>query len=641
MNFLTRTFYFILIVLYSTTKTNAQICTGDLGAPILAAGTDFGSGLNTFGNPLSGSTTSYNFISGTPNDGSYTIVKSTANLNPGWHLNINNHTPNDPNGYMMVVNADLNKGIFYQTTVTGLCPGVTYEFASYIINILRNPGIKPNIRFTIENDGVSIKEFSTGDIQEGSPTDWVKYGTIFTTPLNVGTITLKMTNQNPGGNGNDLALDDITFRPCGPKIIPVIVNTSSSTVNICEGQSASVDLSATVSSVYVNPVYQWQVNTGTGFTDLNIAGGQSTQVTVNYTNAIAGTYIYQLLVAEGGNINSPNCRIVSSPLTVTVSANPMPIASYTGLACEGSDITLNVNAGATFKWIGPNGFTSNLQSPALTNLLPNQSGMYTVSITNAAGCSSTSDIMLQILPKVIATTNIPNGVASICEKSTIQLVGYGGTSYRWEPAEGLSDPAIANPIASPTKTTNYTVTVTNGQCSITTTILINVTKLAKADAGTDQKALAGQSVNLDGKASGDNVTYLWSPPDYLDDPTKLNPTATPPRDITYRLTVQSACGTSTDDVFIRIYPKVEIQNTFTPNGDGKNDTWNITALGAFPTHEIKVVNRNGQTVFTNKGSYLPWDGKFNNKDVPVGSYYYTIYLNDDFKTLSGWVFVMR
>ena len=85
----------------------------------------------------------------------------------------------------------------------------------------------------------------------------------------------------------------------------------------------------------------------------------------------------------------------------------------------------------------------------------------------------------------------------------------------------------------------------------------------------------------------------------------------------------------------------EIQNTFTPNGDGKNDTWNITALEAFPTHEIKVVNRNGQTVFNNKGSYLPWDGKFNQKDAPVGSYYYTIYLNDDFKTLSGWVFVIR
>ena len=86
---------------------------------------------------------------------------------------------------------------------------------------------------------------------------------------------------------------------------------------------------------------------------------------------------------------------------------------------------------------------------------------------------------------------------------------------------------------------------------------------------------------------------------------------------------------------------MDIKNTFTPNGDGKNDTWDISALQAFPTHEIKIVNRNGQTIFKNKGTYLPWDGKFNQQDVPVGSYYYTIYLNEDFKTLSGWVFLMR
>lgn len=638
--FSTKIFCLLILLSFSTLWIKAQVCTGDLGNPIAGAGTDFGSGTSAFGNPL-GTSTNYNFVSGTPNDGSYTIVKSTANLNPGWHLNVFNHTPNDPNGYMMVVNASNTPGIFYQTTVTGLCPGVTYEFASYVINILRNPGIRPNITFTIENDGQPLKTFSTGDIPEGLPTDWIKYGTNFTTPPNVGTITLKMTNQNPGGNGNDLAIDDITFRPCGPKITPVILSTSSSTANICEGQSASVDLSATVSSVYANPAYQWQVNNGTGWIDLNQAGAQTTQVMVPFSNAKAGTYMFQLLVAEGGNINSPNCRIASSPLTVKVNTNPIPIASYTGLACEGLDIALTVNTGSAFVWTGPNGFSSTLQSPVLNNILPNQSGIYTVAVTNSAGCTSKSDINVLISPKIIASTNIPNGVTTICEQSTVQLVASGGTSYLWSPAEGLSNPTIANPIASPTKTTTYTVEVMRGSCSVTTSIVVNVSKNALADAGADKKTLFGQSANLDGKASGDNITYFWSPPDYLDDPTKLNPIASPPKDMTYTLTVQSACGINTDDVFVKVYPKIEIQNTFTPNGDGKNDTWNIPALEAFPTHEIKIVNRNGQLVFTNKGTYLPWDGKFNRKDAPVGNYYYTIYLNEDFKILSGWVFVIR
>lgn len=608
-----------------------------MGTPI--KNITFGAGSAQYGLPIP--ETNYIYVAGNPEDGRYTLVKSTSGLNPGWHQNITNHTPGDPNGYMMVVNADLNKGIFYQSTVSDLCPNTTYEFAAWVINILRNPGIRPNIKFTIQNNGQTIEEFSTGDITEGSATDWKRYGKTFKTPVNVGVITLIMTNENPGGGGNDLALDDITFSPCGPEIKPQIVSTGLSTANICEGQSVNVELSAMVSSVYLNPSYQWQVNNGSGWSDLNVTGSQTTQVTVPYPNAVAGTYRYQLLVAETGNINSPNCRIVSSPLTVTVSPNPIPVAALNGSPCEGSDVSLTVNAGATFSWTGPNGFTSSLQSPTLTNLTSNQSGTYTVLVTNSAGCSSTSTIALQVLPKPVVLTNIPNNTTAICEETSVQLIASGGTTYRWQPAEGLSNPSIANPIASPLKSTTYTVSVTNGSCTTTDSIIVKVTKIAKADAGPDQKALAGQSVNLDGKVSGDNITYLWSPPDYLDDPTKLNPVATPPSDMSYTLTVTSDCGSSMDDVFVRIYPKVEIQNTFTPNGDGKNDTWNIKALEAFPTHEIKVVSRNGQTVFKNKGTYVAWDGKFNQKDVPVGSYYYTIYLNEDFKTLSGWVFVMR
>ncbi|SFG89923.1 gliding motility-associated C-terminal domain-containing protein [Pedobacter insulae] len=464
-----------------TNEIKAQVCEGDLGAPIATAGTDFGSGTTTFGNPL-GSSTNYNFVRGTPEDGSYTIVKSTANLNNGWHQNIINHT-NDPNGYMMVVNASYTPGIFYQTTVTGLCPNVTYEFAAWVINILNKSGNNPSIKFTIQNNGQTIDEFSTGDIPRHAVTKWEQYGKTFKTPPNVGIITLIMTNENPGGDGNDLALDDITFRACGPKISPVIVNTSSSDINICEGKSETINLAAVVSQVYADPAYQWQINTGSGWSDLTSIDAQTTRLTIKYTNAKAGIYAYQLLVAENANIASPNCRIASSPLTVRVDA--------------------------------------------------------------------------------------------------------------------------------------------------------------KADAGLDKQVHFGKSVKLGGLIHNNNATYHWSPETGLDDPRKLNPIASPTQDITYTLTVQSACGITTDDVFVKVYPKIEIPNTFTPNADGTNDNWHIPALEAFPKHTIKIVNRNGLTVFNNKGSYKPWDGKFNQKDVPVGTYYYTIYLNEDFDTLSGWVFVVR
>lgn len=596
---------------------------------------DFGRGNATFAPPIS--ETTYRYIAGNPNDGQYTIVKTINGLNSGWHQNVVNRTPNDQNGYFMLVNADNNPGVFYQSTVNNLCPNTTYEFAAYIINILRNSGVKPRIRFTITNNGLPIPgaDFSTGDIQEGSATNWIKYGTTFKTPTNVGTIALTMINENPGGNGNDLAIDDITFSPCGPTISSTINSTSTNT-NLCEGESGSFNLSSTVSAGYDDPVYQWQEFVGNNW--VNIAGETTTQTTRVFTNALSGLYQYRLAVAENGNINSANCRVSSATLTINVNAKPTPTATNSGAACEGSNVQLNVDQGVSFEWTGPNSFSSTLQNPQVTNVTTASTGTYQVTVTNAAGCVASTSTQLNVLPVVNSNINITN--TTICENQSVNLVASGGTSYTWLPTESLSNPTIANPIASPKQTTKYTVTISNGACSETKEVTVIVLKNAIANAGEDKKMLVSQSVVLQGAVSGDNITYLWSPADYLDDPTKLNPIATPPTDITYTLTVQSSCNTSTDDVFVKVYPKIEIPNTFTPNGDGINDNWNIPSISAFEKPRLQVINRNGQLVYETRDA-KPWDGKLDGKNVPVGVYYYNLYLNEDFKLYSGWVMLTR
>ncbi|MBB2144255.1 T9SS type B sorting domain-containing protein [Pedobacter sp. LMG 31464] len=644
---MTQTFrkYFIaLILFFSFSEVNAQVlCNGALGDAIAGAGTDFGRGLPQFG--ASVSETGYFYIAGNPNDGQYTIVKTTAGLNSGWHQNIVNHTPNDPDGYFMVVNADLNKGIFYQSEITSqLCPNTTYEFAAFIINILRNSGVKPNIRFTITNNGLAIPgaDFSTGDIPEGSAIDWIKRGGTFKTPSNLGVIKLIMTNENPGGNGNDLGIDDITFRACGPVITSTVTNANNFTnnvANICVADTKTLILSAKVSAgVYNSPQFQWQEYNGTTWVNSNKPGSQTADLTVAFVNATTGNYKYQVLVSESGNINSTSCRVISTPITINVNDKPNPIASNSGAACVGSDIQLNVNQGVSFSWTGPNGFTSPFQNPIIPNVSTNSSGTYTVTVFNASGCSNTSQTQVQVLPQVIANTNI--ATATICENESVELIASGGSTYTWLPTEGLSNPNIATPFATPKQTTTYTVKVSNGTCSTTKEILITVLKNASANAGEDKKVFLGQSVTLKGNATGDNITYAWSPTDYLDDPTKLNPIATPPNDITYTLTVSSNCNVSTDEVFVKVYPKIEIPNTFTPNGDGINDTWNIPAIAAFSNPKLKVVNRNGQLVFESTNPQ-PWDGKSHGKNLPTGVYYYTLYLNEDFKIYSGWVLLTR
>lgn len=635
-------FFIAAFFMFIHCEISAQVlCNGALGDPISGAGTDFGRGSANFGPSIP--ETNYRYIAGNPEDGQYTIVKTTAGLNSGWHQNVVNRTPNDPDGYFMVANADFTKGIFYQSEITSqLCPNTTYEFAAYIINILKNSGIRPNIKFTITNNGSSIATFITGDIPEGSATDWVKRGGTFKTPTSLGIIKLIMTNENPGGAGNDLGIDDITFRPCGPIISSTVTNANdfaNNVANICVGDTTTLTLSANASTgVYNSPQFQWQEYDGSKWVNSTKIGSQTSNLRVDFVNATVGNYKYQVLVSENGNINSTSCRVISTPLTIIVNELPNPIATNSGTACIGNNVQLSVNEGVTYSWSGPNGFSSSTQNPVLNNISSNMAGLYSVTVFNAAGCSQTSQTLVQVVPPIVASTNISS--ATICEQGSVDLEAYGGTTYSWLPLEGLSNPNVYNPTASPKETTTYTVNITNGSCSVNKMVTVNVLKNVFADAGSDKKILAGQSVTLNGEATGDLVKYYWTPIAYLDDPTKLNPVATPPTDITYTLTIQSACNSSSDDVFIKVYPKIEIPNTFTPNGDGVNDTWNIPAISAFSNPKLTVVNRFGTVVFSSNNATF-WDGKFNGKDLPIATYYYTLYLNDDFKVYSGWVLLTR
>lgn len=632
----------LLFLVFFLSELKAQVCTGALGDPVINI--NFGTGLNSIGPRIN--ETGYIFDPANPNDGRYTIVKTTAGLNPGWHQNIINHTPNDPDGYMMVVNASDDPDIFYQTTVVNLCPNTNYEFAAWVINILINSGRKPKIKFTIENNSQVIESFSTGDIPEGSPNDWKKYSKVFRTPNDIGTIRLTMSNENPGGNGNDLALDDITFRACGPAIKPIINNNIRSEVNICEGQSSQINLSAEITGNYTVPAYQWQEKINGNWQDITNQTSVNNDIIFPNSKPI-GAYNYRLLVAESQNISSTNCRVSSNDFIINVVANPNPVTSFSGVACVGNSLNLNVNGntGDKFAWTGPDGYTSSDQNPILSNIKMSNTGEYRVTVTNSSNCSTLSDpLNILVLPLIDAKIDKPT--IEICEEEQTQLLvtaAAGQTyTYNWLPATGLSDPKIANPIAKPNQTTTYAVTVSNGNCSETVDVTVSVLKKAKADAGEDKKILAGQSVEVHGKATGDGtLTYAWSPTTYLDDPSKLNPIATPPTDITYTLTVTSACNVTTDEVFVKVYPKIEIPNAFSPNSDGVNDTWNVSAAIAFPNPQLKIFNRNGQTLYESKGAFKPWDGKFNGHDLPVAAYYYTLFLNEDFKPFTGWILLTR
>jgi gliding motility-associated-like protein len=631
--------FFLLLTFGLISKIFAQLCQGSLGDPVVNI--TFGAGSNP--GPSIGNSTSYTYINDVcPNDGFYTIANSVSSCFGGtWHDLQQDHT-GDVNGYMMVINASFNPGDFFVKTVDGLCPNTTYEFAAWIFNVLqpfacRGQGIEPNITFTIETtDGSVLQSYKTGDILPNP--DWKQYGFFFSTTAGISSVVLRMTNNAPGGCGNDILLDDITFRACGPLVTASIVGAADS-VDVCTGDNSIFTLQADVSAGYTDPVYQWQFTTNNGVSWNNIAG--ATGVTyVRPATATPGVNLYRLTVSQRSNMSIASCSIASNTVVISVNKYPVPAASNRG-NCVGDTLSFNAGDGVLFSWKGPMNFTSTDQSPFIPEAATGSSGIYRVKVTSDKGCTTTDSTIARINTRPFINAGSD---ADICEGSGIKLHSTGNniTSYQWNPASEISNPNIADPVVLPMETTEYVLTVANSACKASDSVLIVVNKNPKADAGPDKVIIGGQSATLNGTAGGTDVSYMWTPPEFITLPGTLTPSVTPPANEMYILHVISnkGCGTATDSVFVKVFTKVFIPNAFTPNNDGINDTWFIETLEAYPNAEVKVFNRYGQMVFNNHGVNKSWDGTFKGVLLSPGAYVYTIDLKNNSQLIKGVVFII-
>ena len=642
-NFLPRIFATVLCIQTLFHTASAQICQGSLGDPVINK--TFGTGTNP-GQPLGAGITNYNYVSNScPNDGQYTIANSTAGCFGGsWFSLTEDHTPGDVNGYMMIVNASNAPGDFYVETVQGLCENTTYEFASWILNVhdgfhsTCNPVILPNVTFKIETTtGIVLQTFQTGNIAYTPTATWKQYGFNFSTPPGTTSVVLRMTNNAPGGCGNDLILDDITFRPCGAKVTATA--TGGTTVkDLCAGDTSSLILSGTISAGYTNPFYQWQLSTDNGSSWQDIAG--ATAATYRRSPTPVGNYYYRLTVAEATNILLPSCRVNSENIIVRVNNVPAANATNDGPHCEGQPIALGAANGASYQWTGPAGFTSTAASPVINNCTVANAGKYYIRITTAAGCTNTDSTVVVINSNPLAFAGNDVGV---CEGGSVTLQGSGGATFAWSPSTGLSAANIANPVATPTDSTLYILTVSNGTCSDTDSVLVTVTKKPVADAGPDQQIFQGNSTLLQGTVSGASVSYFWTPGYNISSTLDLQPLVSPLQDTTYTLHAvsQAGCGSAEDEVFVRVFQKITIPNVFSPNNDGINDVWRIDGLNTFPESELQVFDRFGRLVFSIKGYTKPWNGTSNTAPLPVGTYYYILDLKNGLKKQNGTVTILR
>jgi len=635
---------FLCVLLLALNKTEAQVCTGSLGDAVVNI--SFGAGTST-PPALPASTTTYTYVTtDCPNDGNYTIISSTSNCFGGsWHSLTEDHTPNDANGYMMLVNASLTPSDFYVDTIKALCANTTYEFTAWVVNVLKagscspNPS-RPKLIFTIETPtGTILGTYSTGDIIETSTPVWNQYGLFFTTPTGTPDVVVRIRNNAPGGCGNDLALDDIAFKPCGPKVTTSVLNTTITNVDMCTGSTTNTVLTSVVSSGYTNPSLQWQLSIDNGATWADIAGATSNNYT--FTGTAVGVYKYRLTVAEAGNIANINCRVASNITTITIHNLPVITAGSNSPVCEDKPVNLNALGGTLYNWTGPAGYTANIQNPVFT-ATNSSAGNYIVTAKDQYGCTNTASTTVIVLPKPMMVV-FPVS-ASFCTGDSVLLTATGGISYVWTPAAGLTNPASASTYAKPTTTNTYTVTATGANaCSSAVDIKINVFKKPVVWAGNDIVLINGQSAVINAVLDTTNVNYFWTPVDFLNDPLIIRPTTSPNRDIAYTLHAVSGlgCGTATDTVLVKVYNDLYIPNAFTPDGNGNNDRWEIKALAAYPLAKVFVYNRLGELVFASNGVTDYWDGTYKGKKAAAGAYVYVIDLKNGSPVIKGEVLIVR
>ena len=218
------TFSFLLV-----NPGRAQVCTSPSNE--LTINQSFGSVGEP---PAETGQSTYQFVTAVcPDNGQYTVATSVDGrcFNNAWHTVAEDHTPNDRQGNMLIVNASNETGAFYQQPLASLCANTRYEFSVWGLNLLR-PGIcsaptLPNLIIRIETEaGRVLQTIDFGQLNLTPSPTWTRFSTLFTAPAVAEPVIVKLiNNQEAGGCGNDLALDDIQLKPCescpsGPALVP-------------------------------------------------------------------------------------------------------------------------------------------------------------------------------------------------------------------------------------------------------------------------------------------------------------------------------------------------------------------------------------------------------------------------------------
>ncbi len=231
--------------------------------------------------------------------------------------------------------------------------------------------------------------------------------------------------------------------------------------------------------------------------------------------------------------------------------------------------------------------------------------------------------------------------------NAVVINGNPGLSYQW-----LVNGANAGPDNQVFTTSNLSdgdiincAVTTAGGCGIPNTgldVKMSVGQYPTITLKANEQILSGSNVSFNPAFAGNIVSYAWTPATGLNNPNSPNPIASPVVTTTYQLKVTTDMGCDAEaNVTVTVINQIKIPNTFTPNGDGINDNWEIPYLSNYTNCEVNIYTRYGSLIFHSIGYGKSWDGTYNGSQAAVGEYYYIVDLKDGSKARSGGLTVLR
>lgn len=486
-------------------------------------------------------TISYNSWGGTPNWLTTPSIGSTTGCS-------NNSVAVDKFGNIYTT------GKFKQTFGFGDSTLVTTNYATVFTQKISTPIIKSPAAGSdkcisqVQGDSLLIQV---------QPSMKYKPGNIFTLQVDT-TGTSNFTNPVSIG----------TLNATGSGTIHGFLPTSLSDVNIAYLRVVSTNPASTTgdqSYVLINPRPIPDLSVDSIF---RCASGASAEVTVSQDNPLGGGWGYTYQWSPTNGLSGPTSSTtdvypsVSTNYTVTTTdidnhctgtavlhaiswPTPTIFVGNDTIICKGTNLTLHATGTdiATYSWTP----TSTLQYPATANPIATPTAVstnYVCQVTSSHGCTQNDNIYVSTI-----TVNVEAGAnINTCLGGAVQLSGTSsGTVFNWAPTEGLSNPNIANPIATPVVTTKYylTGTETNYGCHKKDSVMVNVGVIGVNV--NDATVTCGSSASLTASPVGNYVTpltYSWSPPAGLSTTTGATVTANPIDPAVYHVVMTTGNGCS-------------------------------------------------------------------------------------------------